>query len=161
MQSASASGQVAVVPYFPSGCLSFVSLSGGRRAAATLVRCCQPAAAALLIGQRQAAGVYKVSGEPMPRLGGRPSSGIASLSGSRSRGTTGVRGPTDPSAARPLQAWPPSCPYRKSDPNVLVMQSAEMRLCEDPSDDLNFPRHGCVLVQRQMRAALVVMCHVG
>ena len=64
MQSASASGQVAVVPYFPSGSLSFVSLSGGRRAAATLVRCCQPTPAAFLIGQCQAAGVYKVPGEP-------------------------------------------------------------------------------------------------
>ncbi len=71
MQSASASSQVAVVPYFPSGSLSFVSLSGGRRAVATLVRCCQPAAAAFLIGQCQAAGVYKVPGEPIPRLGGR------------------------------------------------------------------------------------------
>jgi hypothetical protein len=27
-----------------------------------------------------------------------------------------------------------SCPYRKSDPNAPVMQSAEMRLCEDPTD---------------------------
>jgi hypothetical protein len=71
MQSASASGQVAVVPYFPSGSLSFVSLSGGRRAVATLVRCCQPTPAAFLIGQCQAAGVYKVPGEPIPRLGGR------------------------------------------------------------------------------------------
>ena len=26
------------------------------------------------------------------------------------------------------------CPYRKSDPDVLVVQSAEMRLCEDPVD---------------------------
>ena len=51
-------------------------------------------------------------------------------------------------------------PYRKSDPDVLVMQSAEMRLCEDPTDALNFARNRRVLVQRQMRAGLVVICHV-
>jgi hypothetical protein len=50
--------------------------------------------------------------------------------------------------------------YRKSNPNVLVMQSAEMWLREDPADTLNFARNRRVLVQRQMRAALVVVCHV-
>ena len=33
-----------------------------------------------------------------------------------------------------------SCPYRKSNPNALVVQSAEMRFCEDPTDALNFAR---------------------
>jgi hypothetical protein len=37
------------------------------------------------------------------------------------------------------------CPYRKSDPDVLVMQSAEMGLCEDSTDALNFARNRRVL----------------
>jgi hypothetical protein len=41
------------------------------------------------------------------------------------------------------------------------MQTTKMRLCEDPSDALNFARNRRVLVQRQMRAGLVVICHVG
>ena len=52
------------------------------------------------------------------------------------------------------------CPCRKSDPNVLVVQSAEMRLCENPADTLHFARNRRVLVERQMRAGLVVICHV-
>ena len=40
------------------------------------------------------------------------------------------------------------------------MQSAEMRLCEDPADTLNFARNRRVLVERQMRAGPVVICHV-
>ena len=40
------------------------------------------------------------------------------------------------------------CPCRKSNPNVLVMQSAEMRLCEDLSDALSCARNRRVLVQR-------------
>jgi hypothetical protein len=52
------------------------------------------------------------------------------------------------------------CPYRKSDRNVLVMQSAEMWLCEDSADSLNFARDWCVLVQRQVRAGLIVICQV-
>jgi hypothetical protein len=40
------------------------------------------------------------------------------------------------------------------------MQSAEMGLCEDPTDALNFARRRCVLVWRQMRACLAVICHV-
>ena len=38
-----------------------------------------------------------------------------------------------------------ACPYRKSDPDVLVMQSAEMGLCEDSTDALNFARNRRVL----------------
>ena len=53
-----------------------------------------------------------------------------------------------------------ACPYRKSNPNVLVMQPAEMRLCEDPADTLSLAWNRRVLVQRQMRAGLVVICHV-
>ena len=55
---------------------------------------------------------------------------------------------------------PGACPYRKSDPDVLVMQSAEMGLCEDPTDALNFAWNRCVLIQRQMRAGVIVICHV-
>ena len=40
------------------------------------------------------------------------------------------------------------------------MQSAEMELCDDPTDAVNFARNWRVLVQRQMRAGLVVICHV-
>ena len=40
------------------------------------------------------------------------------------------------------------------------MQSAEMRLCEDPADTLSLAWNRRVLVQRQMRAGLVVICHV-
>ena len=40
------------------------------------------------------------------------------------------------------------------------MQSAEMRFCENPTDALNFARNRRVLVQRQMRAGLVMICHV-
>jgi len=52
------------------------------------------------------------------------------------------------------------CPYRKSNPNVLVMQPTDMRLRNNPSDALNFARNRGVLVQRQMRTGLVVICHV-
>ena len=53
-----------------------------------------------------------------------------------------------------------SCPYRKSDPDVLVVQSAAMRFCENPADTLHFAQNRHVLVERQMRAGLVVICHV-
>src|SRR6266850_1216355 len=53
-----------------------------------------------------------------------------------------------------------TCPYRKSIPNVLVMQTTKMRLCEDPTDALNCAPNRRVLVQRQMRAGLVVICQV-
>ena len=52
------------------------------------------------------------------------------------------------------------CPYRKSDPDVFVVQSAEMRLYDDPADALNFARNRRVLIQRQMRAGFVVIYHV-
>jgi hypothetical protein len=41
-----------------------------------------------------------------------------------------------------------------------MMQSAEMRLCDDPTDTLNFARDRCILVERQMRAGFMVICHV-
>lgn len=44
------------------------------------------------------------------------------------------------------------CPCRKSNPNVLVMQTTKMRLCEDPTDVLNFAWNRRVFVQRQMCA---------
>ena len=52
------------------------------------------------------------------------------------------------------------CPYRELDPNVLVVQSTEMRPRKNPSEAMDFARNGCVLVQRQMCARLVVVCHV-
>src|SRR5260221_6422532 len=57
--------------------------------------------------------------------------------------------------------YPFDCPCRKSNPNVLVMQTTKVRLCEDPTDVLNFAWNRRVFVQRQMRAGLVVICHVG
>jgi hypothetical protein len=53
-----------------------------------------------------------------------------------------------------------ACLYRKSNPNVLVMQPTDMRLRNNPADALNFARNRGVLVQRQMRTGLVVICHV-
>jgi len=41
-----------------------------------------------------------------------------------------------------------------------MMQSAEMGFYEDPADALNFAQNRRVLVQRQMRPGLVVVCHV-
>jgi tryptophanyl-tRNA synthetase len=49
-------------------------------------------------------------------------------------------------AATRVMSLRDGCPYRKSDPDVLVMQSAEMGLGEDPTDALNFARNRCVLV---------------
>ena len=54
-----------------------------------------------------------------------------------------------------------TCPCRKSNPNVLVIQTTKMRLCEGPTDVLNFAWIRRVFVQRQTRAGLVVICHVG
>src|SRR5260221_14706220 len=54
-----------------------------------------------------------------------------------------------------------SCPCRKSNPNVLVMQTTKIRLCEDPTDVLNFACNRRVFVQRDMRAGLVLISHVG
>ncbi len=53
------------------------------------------------------------------------------------------------------------CPCRKSNPTVLVMQTTKMRLCEDPTDVLNFAWKQRVFVQRQMRAGLVVICQTA
>jgi hypothetical protein len=45
---------------------------------------------------------------------------------------------------------PTGCPYRKSDPDVLVVQSAEMRLCEDPADTLHFARNRRVVATENL-----------
>src|SRR5260221_10710850 len=60
-----------------------------------------------------------------------------------------------------LVTWLATCLCRKSNPNVLVMQTTKMRLCEDPTDVLNFAWNRRVFVQRQMRPGLFVICHVG
>jgi hypothetical protein len=59
-----------------------------------------------------------------------------------------------------LQSRPRTCPCRKLDSNVLVMQSAEVRFREDSTAALNFAGNRRVLVQRQMHAGLVVICHI-
>jgi hypothetical protein len=38
------------------------------------------------------------------------------------------------------------CPYRKSNSNVLMVQSAEVRLGNDAANGLNLPRNRCILV---------------
>ncbi len=39
------------------------------------------------------------------------------------------------------------CPYRKSIPDVLMMQSSEERLGDDAADGLDCPRNWRILVQ--------------
>ena len=40
------------------------------------------------------------------------------------------------------------CPYRKSNPDVLMMQTPEVRHGHDAANRLNCTRHWCILVQR-------------
>jgi hypothetical protein len=40
------------------------------------------------------------------------------------------------------------CPYRKSNPDVLMMQSSQERLGNDAADGLDCPRNWRILVQR-------------
>jgi hypothetical protein len=47
-------------------------------------------------------------------------------------------------SATPI-AW---CPYRKSNSNVLMVQSSEVWLGNDAANGLNSPRNRCILVQR-------------
>jgi hypothetical protein len=41
-----------------------------------------------------------------------------------------------------------SCPYRKSNPDVLMVQTSEMRGRDDAANGLNSTRRWCILVQR-------------
>jgi hypothetical protein len=52
------------------------------------------------------------------------------------------------------------CVCRKLNPSILMVQSAENWCRQNASNDLNSPRYGRVLAQRQMRACAVVIVHV-
>jgi hypothetical protein len=39
-----------------------------------------------------------------------------------------------------------TCPYRKSNSDVLMVQSSEVRLGNDAANGLNLPRNRCILV---------------
>ena len=41
-----------------------------------------------------------------------------------------------------------ACPYRKSNPDVLMMQSSQERLGDDAANGLDRPRNRCILAQR-------------
>jgi hypothetical protein len=41
-----------------------------------------------------------------------------------------------------------TCPYRKSHPNVLMVQTSEVRIGHDAADGLNSTQRWCILVQR-------------
>src|SRR3974390_3068470 len=53
------------------------------------------------------------------------------------------------------------CPFRKSYPDVFVMQSAKDWDGSNVADPLNNALQGCVLLQRQMRARTVVISRIG
>jgi hypothetical protein len=53
------------------------------------------------------------------------------------------------------------CAYRKSDPLVLVMKTAEHGAALDASDRLNGSPGRCVLTKGQMGASLVVIVDVA
>ena len=55
---------------------------------------------------------------------------------------------------------PAPCPYRKLDPHILVMQSAKDRAGDYAANGLDGARNRCILVQRQVRARLVVVSEV-
>jgi hypothetical protein len=40
------------------------------------------------------------------------------------------------------------CPYRKSNPNVLMVQTSEVRIGHDAANGLNSTQRRCILVQR-------------
>jgi site-specific DNA recombinase len=44
--------------------------------------------------------------------------------------------------------WRKTCPYRKSNPDVLMVQSSQERLGDDAANCLNRPRNRCILAQR-------------
>jgi hypothetical protein len=48
-------------------------------------------------------------------------------------------------------------PYRKSNPDVLMVQSSQGRLDDDATNCLNRPRNRCILAQRQVAASLIVL----
>jgi len=50
-----------------------------------------------------------------------------------------------------------ACPYRKSNPDVLMVQSAQDRQAENAANSLNTARNRRILAQRQVCARLVVI----
>ena len=53
-----------------------------------------------------------------------------------------------------------ACPYRKLDPHILVMQSAEDRATDYAANGRDDARNRRILIQRQVRARLVVVSEV-
>ena len=53
-----------------------------------------------------------------------------------------------PIEERPGQTLLDTCPYRKSNPDVLVMQSSQERRGNDAASGLDRTRNGCILAQR-------------
>jgi hypothetical protein len=49
------------------------------------------------------------------------------------------------------------CPYRRSDPKVLVMQFTEISPCNIPFDTLKFVQHWRARVQRARHASLFLI----
>ena len=49
------------------------------------------------------------------------------------------------------------CPYRKSNSNVLMVQSSEERPGNDAANRLDCSRNRCILAQGQVRASLIVI----
>jgi len=47
-----------------------------------------------------------------------------------------------------------TCPYRKSDPDVLMIRPTEMRLGHGPTNGLSRTRDRCILVQRPFRSPI-------
>jgi len=53
-----------------------------------------------------------------------------------------------------------SCPYRKLDPHILVMQSAQDRTGEYATNGLDGARSRRVLIQGEVRARLIVVVEI-
>ena len=49
------------------------------------------------------------------------------------------------------------CPYRKSNPNVLMVQTSEVRGSYDAANCLSSTRRRCILVERQVRTSVIVI----
>ena len=41
-----------------------------------------------------------------------------------------------------------TCPYRKSNPNVLMVQTSEVRIGHDAANGLHSTQRWCILIQR-------------
>jgi hypothetical protein len=63
-------------------------------------------------------------------------------------------------AVRPRLDDKECCPYLKSNPGILMMETAEDRATDNIPDPLGTARDRGILVQRQVRARAVVVAHV-